>query len=181
MADPRAANCKAYADQGGMVTGVELQYVEVPAAKFQLINANLIDEQAAAGQTIAWYNVLDKNNVPLYSEKVYLAWPWPTLSDGKLLSGAPGQHMMSGLPYDLPNIGPGEIHIENEQGQLISDRIGGLGLPNRHHVSYQLTFKERGGVVPDPDGGDGCDLTPVLNELAELKAIVLEIRKHFTD
>lgn len=53
MPDPRAANCQRFATANGLVTGVELKYLPVPSAKYELVTAELIDEQSAQGQIVA--------------------------------------------------------------------------------------------------------------------------------
>jgi hypothetical protein len=154
MADPRAENCKAVTfDASGKVTGVELVFQPLPSTRYELKRVELIDEAATSGTTVANCVVLDKDGIET-GERVWLAWPWPGMGDGKSLPGNPnGQHMMSGLPYNPPDIGPGGLYVGDAAGEPISDIIGGLGLPWNRHVSFRLAWKERMAIAdPGPVG-----------------------------
>lgn len=151
MTDPRAANCQAVAvNAAGQVTGVLLQVRPMPSARYELVRADLIDETAAAGNTVAKCVALDKNGIET-GERIYLAWPWPGMQDGKSLPGNPnGEHMLNGLTYNPPDIGPGALYVGDATGAPISDIIGGLGLPWNLHICFRLTWRERGAVVVTP-------------------------------
>ena len=155
MADPREWNCQGFnTDAQGRVTGVYLEYVPVPSARYELVRAELIDEAAARGNTVAIFTVLDAMGLPT-AEKVYLAWPWPALDEGRLLPGnQDGQHMIIN-GYSPPELGPLAMYVGDSAGEVISDMIGGLGLPDNHHVSFRLTWKERGAVDPETPGDGG--------------------------
>jgi hypothetical protein len=150
MDDPRAQNCRAFrVDAAGKVIGVELEYVPVPSARYELIQVVLIDETEAAGQTVANFTVLDKNGVQAY-ERVWLAWPWPTMTDRSLPGNPNSQHMITN-GYNPPDRGPLAMYVGDTGGNTISDMVGGLGLPFNRHVCYYMTWRERGSVEPDPE------------------------------
>lgn len=192
MTDPRADNCRGYDEVGGKVTGVKLEYLPASGTKYELIRAELVDEIAAQGNTTATIQVLDKENIPA-RVNCYLAWPWegwlyPGGFQNQLLPGNPNipyQHVISN-PYNPQRLGPNAesgplaICIGDKDGNVISDVIGGLGLPKGHHVSYDLVFKERGDT-PDPDPDPDADSTSIVGALAAivggLIAIATELRK----
>ena len=181
MSDPRSENCRGYAEVGGKVTGVKLEYLPALGTKYRLIRAELVDEVAAQGNVVANVQVLDRENIPA-RVNCYLAWPWqgwqyPAGFENKVLPGNPSipySHMVTNAynpKREGPNAeaGPLAIYIGNSDGSVISDVIGGLGLPKGHHVSYDLVFKERGDdppVVPKPPVADG-ELAAQLQRIEE--------------
>lgn len=160
MNDPRAENARRFATDGGKVTGVELAYIPVAGSKWELVQAALIDEVAAQGNTIARVIVKDRNGIDT-QVLCYLAWPWggwqgPGGMQNRLLPGSanyPYEHVITNT-YSPPEQGPLAIYIGDAQGNAISDVIGGLGLPHGHHVSFHLVFRERGASGGDDSGGD---------------------------
>jgi hypothetical protein len=149
--DPRSENARAFHVNGaGQVDGVELCYQELPGSKYQLVQARLIDEASAGGNTIARFAVVDRYGTPV-SENVYLAWPWPALGDGRLLPGNQNSEHMVANSYSPPERGPLAIYVGDSQAHAISDLIGCLGLPFKRHVSYYLAFRERSGTAPATD------------------------------
>jgi hypothetical protein len=146
--DPRSDNAKAFHINGaGLVDGVELQYEEHPESTYQLVQARLIDEASAGGNTVAKFVVVDCFGTPI-SENVWLAWAWPTLGDGKLLPGNQNSEHMITNYYIPPSVGPLAIYVGDNAGRPISDKIGGLGLPYKRHVSFYLAFRKRCGLLP---------------------------------
>lgn len=175
MSDPRAENCKAYKEVGGLVMGVELVYVPVPTSKYQLVKAELIDEptNGVGGPTVANCVVLDKDNIQT-GERVWMAWEWPGMKDGHLLPGNPnGQHMITN-GYTPPVLGPLGLYVGDAQHNPISDLIGGVGLPKKHHVSFRFTWKERGSTPEPPDP----DNPPVIIDMTSTNNILMDIAKH---
>lgn len=153
--DPRTENAKAFhVNSANMVDGVELHYDARPWTTYQIVQARLVDEASAAGNVTAKFVVVDCNGVPV-SENVYLAWPYPQLDGGKALPGNQNNEHMIYSTYQPPNIGPLAMYVGDSKGNIISDVIGGLGLPFNRHVSYYVAFKKRCGVqvvtpVPSP-------------------------------
>lgn len=164
--DPRTPNARAFhVDASGRVDGVELVYVERPDTAYQLVQARLIDEASAGGNTVAKFAVIDCNGVPI-SANVYLAWPFPNLTQ-QALPGNQNQEHMIASGYNPPDVGPLAIFVGDEQGRINSDVIGGLGLPFKRHVSYYLAFKRRCAQVvatltptPQPSATPGPSATP---------------------
>lgn len=153
--DPRADNCKSYLqDVAGKVLGVELRWHEWPASVYALKSAILIDEATAQGRHVATVWVEDKNGVPV-AARVGLSWPYngsplgmPNVAWPGGNNNAPVDHVISN-GYNPPALGPLAIAVYSQDGQIISDVIGGLGLPHGHHVCFDLIFRERS-VIGEP-------------------------------
>ena len=186
MKDPRAENCRRFAVENGQVTGVNLTYLPAPTAKYELVKANLVDQETARGQTVATVTVLDRANLPAQVQ-CYLAWHG-TVGDTPHASKTPfclataTSPTSTWLPvYTTPTptttptgAGPPAIFIGDRDGNVLSDVIGGLGLPGARHVGYQLMFRERGEEAQDPGdelGEDGDSPPPAGDLAAELQRI----------
>jgi hypothetical protein len=184
MKDPRADNCRQFAQANGKVTGVDLTYLPAATTTYELVKVSLVDEETAQGQIVATITVLDRDGLPA-QVNCYLAWPWqewrfPARFENFALPGnanVPYQHMITNK-YDPAEQGPLAIFIGDKQGNVLSDVIGGLGLPAARHVSYQLVFRERSDQTENPDPGT----EPAGNLAAQLQRIEAKldrIAKHF--
>ena len=150
MSDPRAQNCQAFHQRlDGKIDGVELFVVTHPAVRFELVRVELVDEVAAQGTHVATCRVLDKAGIQI-GDQVSLAWPWPNLSEFALPGNPNGQHPITNS-YAPPNVGPLALVIRDADGRIVSDEVGGLGLPWGHHVSFLATWRERGTAEPEPE------------------------------
>ena len=192
MKDPRAENCRQFAMQDGKVAGVNLSYLPSPTAKYELAKVSLVDEDTAQGQIVATVTVLDRENLPAQVQ-CYLAWPWqgwqfPAHFENTGLPGnanVPYQHMITNKYDPNQQQGPLAICIGDRDGNVLSDVIGGLGLPGARHVGYQLVFRERGEQTHDPIDGpdDGGDPTTPTGDLAaqlqRIEAKLDRLAKHF--
>lgn len=173
--DPRAENCRAFRmDGAGKVVGVELVHVPNPATPYELARVELLDEYAAGGGTVAKFQVLAGGVAT--GERVYLAWPFPELSN-RLLPGNPnGEHMITnGYDAAKGDRGPLALYVGDAVGGVISDVIGGLGLPNNRHVSYLVTFRARTDEPPGPGTGGAGD-----EALVRIAAAVERLAAHFS-
>lgn len=155
MSDPRAENCRGFRVTDGKVTGVLLAVDERPAAQYELVRMELIDEVAAQGNTVATCEVLDKEGFQT-AASVYLAWPWPNLTERALPGNQVGQHPITNGYKPDEGLGPLALYVGDAAGNVISDVVGGLGLPYNRHVSFRATWLERDPAEPG-DGGDGGD------------------------
>lgn len=180
MNDPRAENCRRFAvDAANKVAGVALTHLPAPAAKYELVKVELIDEETARGQTVAGVHVLDAAGLPC-QVSCYLAWPWqgwqhPNRFENTLLPGNtnyPYQHMITNK-YDPAGPGPLAIFVGDWDGNVLSDVIAGLGLPAGRHVGYTLVYRERS-AAPEPAKPEPPDeppvVPPVSGELAQAVA-----------
>lgn len=178
--DPRTANARAYQlDAAGRVVGVELVYDERPSTDYQLVQARLIDEASAGGNTVAKFAVVDCLGTPI-SENVYLAWPWPSMNHGASLPGNQNSEHMITSPYTPPDIGPLAVYVGDSAGRINSDVIGGLGLPNKRHVSYYLAFRKRCSTSPTPTpipGGSG-DMSETNDLLRQVLSALQALARH---
>lgn len=173
--DPRAANCRAFALQDNLVTSVELVYLAQPQTKYAITHVELIDERQAQGNTVAKYEVRNAAGDAL-ATPVYLAWPFPNLEKYALAGNANNEHVIES-EYAPPTIGPLALLLRDASGQIISDVIGGLGLPFRHHISFSVSFRERGSAIP-PTGGEPPTNDAVIARLAVLDVKLSALAKH---
>jgi hypothetical protein len=184
MKDPRAENCQRYAEANGKVTGVNLAYLPAPTTTYELVKASLVDEETAQGQIVATVTVLDRDGLPA-QVNCYLAWPWegwqfPARFENSALPGnanVPYQHMITNK-YNPSVPGPLAVFIGDKQGNVLSDVIGGLGLPAGRHVGYQLVFRERG-VQQGGSGGGTEPAGDLAAQLQRIEAKLDRIAKHF--
>jgi hypothetical protein len=149
--DPRAANCRGFqVDAVGMVTGIHLVNVPIPSAPYELVLAELIDEYAAQGNTVVTVVALNADGVQT-AERAFMAWPFPTLgAEGSPAGpGNPSNQFATTSKFPANVIGPLAFYVGDAAGQPLSDIIGGYGLPDGHHISGRVTFRERG-VQPEP-------------------------------
>ncbi len=182
MTDPRAENCRDFVvDAQNMIIGVKLEYLPAPGTKYELIKAELIDETAAQGQTVASVHVLDATGLP-QQVHCYMGWPWqnwqyPRRFENTGLPGNPNypyQHMITNK-YNPSGQGPLAIFVGDRDGNVLSDVIGGLGLPAGRHVCYHLVFRERSAQPkpesePKPEPEPGPDNGELKKKVAELAA-----------
>lgn len=167
MSDPRDPNCRAYQCVNGRVTGVALDYLPLPATRFELKRISFLSDAESGGQTVARIRVLDKEGED-YATLVVLAYPWcgdknmaNQLPPGN--SAYPVQHMITnGYPAGRGDHGPLAIYVATPGNprEPASDVIGGLGLPDNQHVCFDLLFKERGSPNPDPQPDPDPDPQP---------------------
>jgi hypothetical protein len=150
--DPREQNCRGYhVDAGGKVDGVWLDYSERPGSKYRLVYAALVAEAAAGGQQVAAFAVRNAAGIDI-AAAVWLAWEWPRLDAGRLLPGnQQAQHIIWNA-YDaaLGKRGPLALYVGDADGNVLSDVIGGVGLPNNRHVCYRFVWQERA-AEPEPE------------------------------
>ncbi len=192
MTDPRAENCRGYDETNGLVTGVRLEHLPAPSTKYELIRATLVDEETAQGNIVATVQVFDKDNLPA-RVNCYIGWPWrdwqfPQGFADRLLPGNPNipyQHMITNKfnpggfgPTAQP--GPLAVFIGDKDGNVISDVVGGLGLPGGRHVCFDLVFRERssGGTGGGGGGGGGTGSTDLAAHLQRIEDKLDRIARH---
>jgi hypothetical protein len=151
--DPRASNCRGFqVDGAGRVIGINLVYVPVPSAMYELARAELIDEIAAQGQTVVTAVVLNADGIQV-AERVMMAWPFPDLNAEGSPAGPGNPQNQFAITSKFPEtvIGPLAFAVYDVAGNLISDVIGGYGqVAGRGHISGRVTFRQRTTVVPPP-------------------------------
>jgi hypothetical protein len=163
MLDPRLDNCRQYRmDAAGKVVAVGLDWMPEPAARFRLARVRLLDEYEAQGKTVATVSVYDKDGqlLPvrdgegrLLPVRVGLGFPYEGYVSFRHViwpgnDKVPVEHMIVN-GYVPPDRGPLGIAVYDGEGRLISDVVGGLGLPLNHHVSYEVVYVERVEEIPE--------------------------------
>lgn len=198
--DPRAANCRAERlDAQGRVIGVELKIETYPDTEYELVKAELIDEptNGVSGPHVANFVVQDEDGGDLFSERVWLAWPYPAL-EGRGLPGNPNRQHEIVNPYyptsakpEDPKRGLLAMYVGDENGNPRSDIVGQIGLRDGHHVSFAFQWRRRAKPDPEPDPDvEYGDFNESLRSIAEssartaaaleqLAADFAALRKHF--
>lgn len=153
--DPRQQNARTHGLVDGKVTAVWLTVHTKPETKYKCVNAMVINEENAKGQTTIFVSVKNKNGT-YANDQVIMATGYQGQSDkfdDYLTPGnsfRPVQHILadshngSGCTFIPPALGGIAIFVAGSDiKQINSDVVGNLGLPYAHHVSYMLEFVER--------------------------------------
>jgi len=149
--NPLDYNCTAFrVDANGKVIGVKLGITLVSGAKYGLYSVRLKDEYESGNTTVANCSVLDKNGINT-GIQCNLSWPGPgpTFANTLLPGNPNNQHVIINGYNANEKMGPLAIHVGSKDAP-ISDVVFGLGLPFNRHVSFDVVFKEKGGVVEPP-------------------------------
>ena len=121
-------------------------------ATWDLTIALYQDEAAAAGQHHIYFTVVDSAGKPMPGVTCVADYPQDPADPHqpvKMQTDANGQAnypMYANLDITLKN-GPYFAYIED---QSKSDIVTGMGLPEHHHVNFQLTFAKAGATPPPP-------------------------------
>ncbi len=103
---------------------------------FRLVAAKYLNEWEAGGLHHVFVEVLDEQGQRILGQPVTLAWP-----DGKskmVTEDKPAPEFAANSPlYGSMEDGTYKVYVDGAP----SDTVSGLGLPGKHHVSYQLTFQ----------------------------------------
>lgn len=185
--NPLAENCREFrTDSSGKVVGIKLGITPVVNSRYKIYSVRLRDEYEAQGNTVARCKVLDKNNVDT-GVAVRMAWPGqgPQFQESALPGNPSNEHFVSNKFNPEHGVGPLALFV-GQHNQPQSDIVYGFGLPAGHHVSFDITFRERADdvVVPptDPptDPGDKPIVSPEVvmqvnrnrDDIAELKRLL---------
>lgn len=105
---------------------------------YRLVAARYQDETEANGLHHVFVEVLDENGQRITGQPVALSW-----KDGKatmITENKPAPEYAANSPlYGAMTDGTYEVYVEGAP----SDKISGIGLPAKHHVSYLLTFQRK--------------------------------------
>ena len=127
--------------------GIEITRAESESGQpiYRLISARYLNESESQGLHHVFVEVLDENGQRILGQPVTLAW-----SDGE------GTMITEDKPYpeyaaNAPLYGEiSEAKYEVEVKDALSDKVSGLGLLGKRHVSYQLTFQRGVEITTDP-------------------------------
>ena len=179
--DPRSENAKRFmVDSNGLVVGVELEYQEIPSSMYQLIRAEVIDEKTSAGNTVANFYVADEKGFPV-SENVVLAWPWPNIEKSQGTGNPDKKHMITNGFDPMKTKGPLALYPVDGNGNVIGDKIGGLGLPYNRHICFNLVWQKRStNTIPPIDDGTGnTNNSTEVQVLNNIYTLLNKIATHF--
>jgi hypothetical protein len=128
-------------DSSGKVIGVQLFVEDVPNQEYIVTHLRLVDEYESNGKTEAICNSTDRRDF-------YLSWPYRR---GRLVfenSALPGNnngiHIIVNSYKSSNDYGFLAIHLGKKP--IISQIVGGLGLPDNRHIGYEINF----GKLKDP-------------------------------
>lgn len=103
---------------------------------FRLVTAKYLSEPESAGLHHVYVEVLDEQGQRILGQPVILGW-----NDGKskmVTEDKPAPEFAANAPlYGSMDEGTYKVYVDGAP----SDVVSGLGLPAKHHVSYQLTFQ----------------------------------------
>lgn len=120
-------------------------------ANWQATVAQYEDEIQAQGQHHIWFTVLDEQGKPKPNVRVFVDWVGRDKNDPATLRVTDAQGLANVDIYANLDItkknGPYFAYVE---GQDVSDTIAGMGLPEHHHVRFDLTFAPRTATQPPP-------------------------------
>lgn len=166
MSDPRI-------DPRAEALGIRIE--DNPDAVYHIVKVEYQDENQSGGQHHIWQHVADENGKPLTGIPTYMDWvgrppsedpPTMRATDG---TGTANQSMDANLDVHKLN-GPyfayaGDAKIvRNSPTAIQSDRVLGMGLPEKHHVNFILWWK-KGAVAPPPPPPPTGDWRTVYQDL----------------
>lgn len=129
--------------------------VEPGQTVYRLVAARYQDETEAAGLHHVFVEVLDENGQRIVGQPVILAW-----RDGQstmITENKPAPEYAANAPlYGQMSEGTYDVYVDGAP----SDRVSGLGLPGKHHVSYQLIFQRQAAVAGEPTLVSPYPVTP---------------------
>lgn len=181
MANGLADNCQAYRKDGtGKIVGVQLGIGIVSGARYEVYSVRLRDEYEAQGQTVARCKVVDRNGIDT-GIAVRMAWPGqgPTFQASALPGNPSNEHPVVNKFWP-PSQGPLAFFV-GDHNKPQSDIVYGIGLPEGHHVSYDVIFRYRGAIVQPPvdpevptvpDSDLAKQVARNTADIAELKALM---------
>ncbi len=137
------------------LTALGINVSETPNAKWDLTIARYQDPQESGGNHHVYFTVLDAAGKPVAGIPCVVDWVGREPGDPptKVISDANGQcnvPLFANLNTTLKN-GPYFAFVE-DQNQ--SDVIRGLGLPEKHHVNFLLTFAPASPTSTPPPAGN---------------------------
>lgn len=158
MTNPLDTNCtEVKVDANGKVVGVKLGITLVQNAKYEVYSVRLKDEYEANGDTVANCTVLDKAGI-YTGLQVRMAWhgAGPLFEDSSLPGNPHNIHVITNGYDAWQKMGPLALYVGGHNAP-ISDIVFGLGLPWNRHVSFVVTFREKGVIVPPPPTDDTAE------------------------
>lgn len=137
--------------------GVKLTRAQVESGQnvYRLVSARYQDENESKGLHHVFVEVVDENGRRIVGQPVTLAW-----HDGKstlITEDKPAPEYAANAPlYGEMADGTYEVYVDGAP----SDKVSGLGLPGKHHVSYLLTFQRAPATAAEPTLVSPYPVTP---------------------
>ena len=134
-------NTKGYKEENGVVTGVRLFVVQPASFRYKVSHLRLIDEKESNGRTMAYCSCTDGRG------DIYLTYPYASLEHYAASGGNNGHHPITNGYNPKIEIGPLSICVGKP---CESEIVTGLGLPNNHHISFEVVFSPINEVPVEP-------------------------------
>ncbi len=133
------------------LTTLGVRYEANPNAKWALTSAVYQDENEAQGQHHVFFTVFDANGKPMSNVTCVVDWIGrdPTDPPTKAVTDSTGKAnvpIFANLDVHKLN-GPYFAFVEDQNK---SDVVRGMGLPEKHHVNFVLSFAPKVIVTPPP-------------------------------
>lgn len=143
--DPRGLDCRSHQYQNGKPVAVHLQVHVTPSKAFRCQSVELLLEDNSSN---VYFQVLDRNGMPLPGLEARLFSPYSGYADNfQSTWAAPASpysiFMGRDSKFAEPNLGPIAAGLVDDQGNIISDVVGSMGLSRGEHMSYRVTFVRR--------------------------------------
>lgn len=144
--DPRQTNARSHATgPDGRPTAVWLTVLTQPSKRFDTAYVEFLPHDESCN---IYVTVFDSKAqpLPLNNVRMITGWQESATSFDKLIDapGSPGNFFMgSDAKFYPPSLGPLAVCVLDDQGNIDSDIVGSMGLPNGNHGSYRVTFVER--------------------------------------
>ena len=135
--DPRSDSARRHSADGQPCDACWLIVHADPAKQYRCKSVRVIGEVEGGGKHVAWVHQ------PGY-ETVILATGYngDINSFDQRIEHAAGQEVVLNGKFIKPNLGPLAIFLQRN-GQIVSDVIGSIGLPNGSHICIEAVFSER--------------------------------------
>ena len=155
-------------DAAGRVTGVHLTVHENKLFRYAANFVDVLGEDRSEGKTVAWVKLAGDAKPDGVKPALLIGYQgndWAFI-DGMVMKEF-GDDLVITNKFEPPNLGPLAVALVDEQGAIVSDVVGSLGLPWGRHVCFDIVFHDREQI--------GEQEVINLSESADVKAEVAQV------
>ena len=135
--DPRAENARRHSEEGKPCDACWLIVHANTQKQYRCKSVRVLGEVEGGGKHVAWVHQPGTESVVLAT-----GYNGDDHSFDQRILHAAGQELVINGKFIKPALGPLAIFLERN-GQIISDVIGSIGLPNGSHLCYEVVFEAR--------------------------------------